>query len=60
MGLAWINLIWGGVMDFDDFDYMEMRAAARYEPNLATNLGFEDWDDFNNYCDEFELGCDAD
>lgn len=32
-----------------------------YESNPADygyGGGFEDWDDFNNYCDEFERGLD--
>ena len=42
-------------MDFLDQEesYHEESHPSDYGYN-----GFEDWDDFHNYCDEFERGCD--
>jgi len=39
----------------EDDDYQ----LSHGEPwSLHSSLGFDDADDFNDYCDEFERGCD--
>jgi hypothetical protein len=44
----------------EDDNEMYPEVSIHDEPwSLHRSLGFDDADEFNNYCDEFERGCDA-
>ena len=48
-------------MSQQDYDDQPMQSESFHgEPwSLAISLGFDDWDEFNDYCDEFERANDC-
>lgn len=42
---------------YDDIDNYESRSIHDEPWSLARSLGFDDQQEFDDYCDDFERGC---